>query len=116
MTDKLIEHVEHFEFRYKRSYDKYMKAMAEFSVGGCHDEQILNAIAFCECQRIGKYIKEEVLTANEYGEKLKKTQAQIVDRIMDFGVSDRLPDINSRVERIVAKDLLELLDNLIANI
>lgn len=45
MAETLIEHIEHFESRYKRTYDKYMQAMTEFSVSGLHDEQILKAIA-----------------------------------------------------------------------
>lgn len=115
MIAKLIEHIEHFESRYKRSYDKYMKAMADFSVGCLQDEQILNAIAFCECQRLGRYIREDVLTKPNFGDRLKKDKVSVTSRIHNFGISDRLPDINDRVNRIVNRDFLELLDDLIIN-
>ena len=114
MTGQLLEHIEHFESRYKRSYDKYMKAMADFSVGCLQDEQILKAMAFCECQRLGKYLREDVLTSPNFRDtKLKKDRASVVSRIHDSGISDRLPDINDRVNRIVNRDWLELLDDLI---
>jgi hypothetical protein len=112
---KLLEHVEHFESRYKRSYDKYMKAMTDFSVGCLQDEQILNAIAFGECQRLGRYLREDVLTKPDFGDRLKKDKASVVSRIHHFGISDRLPDINDRAIRIVNRDWLELLNDLIAN-
>jgi hypothetical protein len=107
--------LEHFESRYKRAYDKYMKAMTDFSVGCLQDEQILNAIAFCECQRLGRYLREDVLTKPDFGDRLKKDKASVEDRIHHFGISDRLPDINDRAIRIVNRDWLELLNDLIAN-
>ncbi len=115
MTTQLLEHVERFESRYKRSYDRYMKAMTDFSVGCLQDEQILKAIAFCECQRLGRYLREDVLTKPNFGDKVKKDRALATGRIMNFGISDKLPDINDRANRIVNRDWLELLDGLIAN-
>jgi hypothetical protein len=116
VTTQLLEHIEHFESRYKRHYDKYMQAMTDFSIGCLQDEQILKAMAFCECQRLGRYLREDVLTSPNFcNDKLKKARASVVSRIHDFGISDRLPDINDRANRIVNRDLLELLDDLLIN-
>lgn len=114
MTTQL-EQIEYFESRYKRTYDKYMQAMTEFSVGGLHDEQILKAIAYCECQRIGKYLRDQIDTP-QFASGLQAMKRRATEDIMNFGVSDRLPDISDRAKRIVTRDLLELLDSLITNL
>lgn len=110
-----IEHIEYFESRYKRTYDKYMQALTEFSVSGLHDEQILKAIAYCECQRIGKYLRDQIDTP-QFASGLQAMKRRATEDIMNFGVSDRLPDISDRAKRIVTRDLLELLDSLITNL
>ena len=115
METQSLKHIEYFESRYKRHYDKYMQAMTDFSVGCLQDEQILKAMAFCECQRLGRYLREDVLTSPNCNDELKKARASVVSRIHDFGISDRLPDINDRAIRIVNRDWLELLNDLIAN-
>jgi hypothetical protein len=115
METQSLKHIEHFESRYKRHYDKYMQAMTDFSVGCLQDEQILKAMAFCECQRLGRYLREDVLTSPNFCNELKKARASVVSRIHDFGISDRLPDINDRVNRIVNRDCLELLNDLLTN-
>lgn len=115
MTAQPLELIEHFESRYKRSYEKYMQAMTEFSIGGLLDEQILKAIAFCECQRIGKYFREDVLPKSDLKTEFQRLEKSTTSSIMNFGVSDRLPSINDRAMRIVTRDLLDLLEELLDN-